>query len=148
VASRLRRELEKRAGLEECEFIVPHILLPPRFRREAEGRNMVLYMDLDYVVHVRWEGDRLEPHHEMTPGGIKRLLRDVNKRITQYRQDLGVVGRFLGGHAEKPFWDPRQNYREDEEQQQALAAGEEQEVTASIKSEEGGESEIMWDFNW
>ncbi|MBD3260535.1 MAG: hypothetical protein GF334_02485 [Candidatus Altiarchaeales archaeon] len=150
MASRLRQELENRAGFEECEFVVPHVLLPPRFRKQAAGRNMILHMDLDYVVHVRWEGERLLPHCELTPGEIRRLLKDVNRKMTQYRQDLGVLGRFFDSHAEPPFWDPRENYRQPEESEKQAVSSEERgkEITASLSREEGGESQVMLDFDW
>ena len=106
-ASKLREFLESVAGEQELEFIIPHPLLPPRYHRLSEQRNMVVFLGLDFTIHIRWEGARRNEWHSITPKAFARLMREVMKRMTQYRRDLGVFARFVEAVGEHPDSDPR-----------------------------------------
>lgn len=100
--------MEESAGFEPIEFTIPHIFLPPRFEKASQKRNMLLTIDMELVAHIFWEGaseDQVEP---LRPAQVRQLLRYCNKRMTQYRSDLGVFGRFVDSSAENPFCDPRE----------------------------------------
>ncbi len=105
--SRLRVLLEEKATEEDIQFIIPHPLLPPRFREICEDRNMVLLLDTDMTIHVRWEGERMSEHHPLTRGATRRLVREVLRKATAYRRELEVYARFVDRWAEEPFDDDR-----------------------------------------
>lgn len=107
MAKSLREALEDLAGEEELEFIIPHPVLPPRFQDICEDRNMILTLDMDFTIHVRWEGARRNEWLSLTPGGTRRLVREVLRNLTKYRRDLQTYGQFLDRVAEQPFDDPR-----------------------------------------
>lgn len=69
---------------------------------------MILLLDLDMVAHVRWEGQLMVEHHPLTPGAIRRLMKDVFRNLARYKRDLEVANRFITRSAEEPFWDPRE----------------------------------------
>ena len=104
---KLRQLLEEKCGEEDFQFIIPHPLLPPRFRDLSENRNMILVLDMDLTLHVRWEGALSDEHLPLTPGELKRLLSEVNRKITTYRRDLSTFGKFAVENSEQPFEDPR-----------------------------------------
>lgn len=155
----LREILEDKAGFEECEFLIPHIFLPPRFKKLAPGHNMILFLDIDMVIHVKWEGKRVEEHHPLTPGATRRLLREVSRNMTRYRRDMGVVARFLERKAEEPFWDPRVDSLTQEREEQDAEPEEGEEIVAILHGDEiiegpiselmglGGEGPLA-DFDW
>jgi len=105
--SPLRELLEKEAGWEEFQMVVPHPFLPPRFRKLAEGRNMIILLDRDMTLHVRWEGARVHEHHPLTPRATQGLIREILRYMTKYRRELQVFSGFVGSCAEQPFDDPR-----------------------------------------
>ncbi len=105
--SRLRALLEKKALEEDIQFIIPHPLLPPRFREICGGCNMILLLDRDLTIHVRWEGERLAEHHPLTKGATRRLIREVLRKAREYRRELEVFGRFIDQQGEEPFDDDR-----------------------------------------
>lgn len=107
----LRDRLNK--ALEDCDsevqFTIPHVFLPPRFKEISNNRNMILFLDIDQVVHVRWEGARFEEHHPLTPGACRRLFKDCVANMKRYRKDLDSIARFIDREAQAPFWNPREN---------------------------------------
>ena len=105
--SRLRALLEKKALEEDIQFIIPHPLLPPRFREICGDCNMILLLDRDLTIHVRWEGERLSEHHPLTKGATRRLIGEVLRKAKEYRRELEVFGRFVDELAEEPFDDDR-----------------------------------------
>ncbi len=105
--SQLRALLEREAGQENLQFVIPHPLLPPRFREISEDRNMILLVDLDMTVHVRWEGERMVEHHPLSTGAVRRLMREVRRNISDYRRDLEIYARFIDSECEAPFDDER-----------------------------------------
>jgi hypothetical protein len=143
-----KNKLEQNVGFEEIQFVIPHAFLPPRFRDISDGRNMLLCLDLDVTIHVRWEGAHQNAHHPLTPGAARRLLRECKRNMTRYRTDLTTFANFLDAEAEEPSWELRE-FSEDEETaarpaKEAKEEGSEEgrEVTAVIPSTEnlGGES--------
>ena len=107
MTSPLREALEAEAGWEEFQMIIPHPFLPPRFQNLAKGRNMILLLDRDMTLHIRWEGARMHEHHPLTPGAVRRLMKEVFTRMTKYRRELQVFSKFVDENAEQPFDDPR-----------------------------------------
>jgi len=107
VSSPLRKLLEEEAGWEEFQMIIPHPFLPPRFQNLSENRNMILLLDRDMTLHVRWEGSRIHEHHPLTPGAVNRLVKEVLRKMSKYRGELEVFNRFIQRNAEQPFDDPR-----------------------------------------
>lgn len=124
---------------------------------------MVLFMDLDCVLHVRWEGARQDEHRPLTPGAVRRLLKEVGQNMKKYRRDLDVFARFSDKTAEAPFWDPREDsLHKDREDKVAEVESEEPEeivavlgpdgepiqgkVSDFLEAEMGGESPMP--FNW
>ncbi len=107
MASQLRKLLDKEAGWEEFRMIIPHPFLPPRFQKSAKNRNMILLLDRDMTLHIRWEGARLHEHHPLTPQAARRLIEEVLGYMTKYRRELKVFSRFIGEWGEQPFDDPR-----------------------------------------
>lgn len=95
--------LEEDCGLKDFHLILPHPLLPPRFREKSEQRNMILLLDRELTLHVRWEGARMHEHWPLTPAEAVRLIREVLSRLTIYRQELNTFSRFVAEAAEQPF---------------------------------------------
>jgi hypothetical protein len=105
--SRLRKSLNEDAGMGDFEFIIPHPFLPPRFRKLKENQNLILLMDQDLTIHVRWEGSRHHEHHPLTPRAAQRLIQECLTYMKEYRRDVQVFSRFIGEMGEQPFDDPR-----------------------------------------
>lgn len=105
--SRLRALLERRAGFEDLQFVIPHPLLPPRFRKVSRSRNMVLLIDTDLTLHVRWEGEQMCEHCPLTKGAARQLVREVLQNMKAYRRELAVYARFIEDCAEQPSDDHR-----------------------------------------
>lgn len=93
--------------MEEFRLILPHPFLPPRFQEEARERNMVLVLDQNMTLHLRWEGNRLHEHRPLTPKAAAHLMREVLVRISQYRPEVQAFSRFILRAAEQPFADGR-----------------------------------------
>ncbi len=68
---------------------------------------MILFLDQDMTLHVRWEGARIHEHHPLTPGAVNRLVKEVLRNMSKYRKDLEVFNRFIQQNAEQPFEDDR-----------------------------------------
>lgn len=140
MASQLRKVLEDKVGEEEIRFTIPHPFLPPRFQEISEGRNMIVLLDRDFMLHVRWEGALSAEHHPLSPGDVRRLLKDVFRRMSTYRRDLEVFGRFANEYGERPFDDHRNDpvewEREAEPAKDPEEEEEDSEVTAEIDAEE------------
>ena len=107
MAGELRKLLDKEAGWEEFHLIIPHPFLPPRFQNQSDQRNMILLLDRDMTLHVRWEGSRLYEHQPLTPRATYRLIQEVLKNMTTYRRGLRVFSKFVEGWGEQPFEDER-----------------------------------------
>jgi hypothetical protein len=99
--------LEEEAGMEEFRFVLPHPFLPPRFQEVSQSRNLILLLDRDLTLHLRWEGARRHKHWPLTPRAAAGLIRDVLSRMTAYRKDMQDFSRFIERVAEQPFEDPR-----------------------------------------
>lgn len=104
---KFRALLEKVSGDEEIEFIIPHPFLPPRYQELANNSNMILVLDRDMTLHVRWEGARLLEWHSITPGESRRIVASVLRNLEKYREEIKAFGRFVDERAEMPFEDPR-----------------------------------------
>ena len=154
--SRLRKLLEDKV-LEENIFVtIPTIFLPPRFRKISSGRNMVLFMDTDATLHVRWEGADLLEHRPLTKRASNRLIHEVLQNMNKYRKDLAIYARFLAMWADDP--EPTGRYEESFYKRTAPDAQENSEVTgpeiiAKFTPEDlnkfigGGESPMpAWDW--
>lgn len=105
--SQLRETLERKAIEEDLQFLIPYPFLPPRFRNISENRSMILLIDQELTIHVRWEGARLAEHHPLTVGATRQLIREVMRNMARYRRELRVYSRFIEGYAEEPFEDQR-----------------------------------------
>lgn len=68
---------------------------------------MVLVLDRDLCLHVRWEGARRHEHHPLTPKAAVRLVKEVLQNMTKYRREIDVFSRFIEEFGEQPFEDPR-----------------------------------------
>ena len=88
-------------------MIIPHPFLPPRFQKLSKNHNMILLLDRDMTVHIRWEGSRLHEHHPLTPRAARGLIREVQSYMTKYRREIKVFSRFIEQKAEEPFEDSR-----------------------------------------
>ena len=132
MAKSLKEQLNRALGFDEINFIIPHVFLPPRFKEISKNRNMILFMDMDTVMHVRWEGARQDEHHPLNPGACRRLFKECIRNMKKYRKDLDVFSRFIDIEAEIPFWDPRSN---------SLTKGREEKSAPSSEEEEGSETQ-------
>lgn len=154
--SRLRQLLEDKL-LEENIFVtIPTIFLPPRFRKISGNRNMVLFMDIDATLHVRWEGTDLLEHRPLTKRACTRLIHEVLQNMNKYRRDLAIYTRFLETWADDP--EPADRYEDSFYKRTAPSAKENPEVTgpeiiAKFTPEDlskfmgGGESPMpAWDW--
>lgn len=98
--------LMEKLGQEELQFIIPHPFLPPRYRKECAGRNMIAILDLDQTIHLRWENARLSPWMSPTPGEFRRIISYSLEKLQKYKRDLQTFGNFVDQVAEEPFQDP------------------------------------------
>ena len=163
MAKSLKEQLNRALGFDEVSFTIPHVFLPPRFKEVSKNRNMILFMDTDTVMNVRWEGARQDEHHPLTPGACRRLFKECIRNMKKYRKDLNSFSRFVDDEAEFPFWDPREDSltrdreekpapsTEEEEQGEEIIAvldssGELVQGTVSDFLEQGGESPMP--FGW
>lgn len=158
MARSLRKRLSETAGFGEVKFEIPHIFLPPRFQKISQGRDMILVLDLDLVVHVHWENTLLEQHRPLTLAEARRLFRECTRNMQKYRGDLSTFARFVDRHAEEPFWDPRKDSAEDEPKKEPTASiVEEGETGDNMQTQrdcsdppqgQGGEIPIPLEFSW
>lgn len=107
MTSPLRELLEKEAGWEEFRMVIPNPFLPPRYRKISHGHDMIVLLDRDLTLHVRWEGSRIHEHRPLTPRATQRLIQECLDRMTKYRRELQVFSKFIKKNAEQPFDDPR-----------------------------------------
>jgi hypothetical protein len=166
VSRSLKEQLNRALGFGEVSFTIPHVFLPPRFKEISQDRNMIMFMDMDTVVHVRWEGARQDEHHPLTPGACRRLFKECIRNMKRYRQDFDAFARFVDKDAEEPFWNPREDslHKDREEKPAPLLEEPEQgeeiiavlgtdgeliqgKVSDFLEEEMGGESP-MPDFGW
>jgi len=98
--------LVERMGREAVEFIIPHPLLPPRYRRECKDRNLIVTFDIENTIQLRWENARLTSWMSPTPGEFRVVVAYALKKMEQYRRDLRTFGNFVDRVAEQPFQDP------------------------------------------
>lgn len=98
--------LVDKMGEEEVEFVIPHPLLPPRYRKVCQGRNLIATLDVENTIQLRWENARLQVWMSPTPGEFRVLVAYALKQMQQYRRDLQTFGNFVDRVAEAPFQDP------------------------------------------
>ncbi|KKN44421.1 hypothetical protein LCGC14_0693360 [marine sediment metagenome] len=165
MAKSLKKQLNRALGFDEISFIIPHVFLPPRFKKVSRNRNMIMFMDMDTVLHVKWEGSRQDEHHPLTPGACRRLFKECISNMKRYRKDLDAFSRFVDNEAEVPFWDPRRDsLNKDQEEKPAPSVEEEEQeekivavvgpngklvqgkISDFLEEEMGGESPIP--FGW
>jgi hypothetical protein len=127
VTRNLKEQLNHALGFNEVSFIIPHVFLPPRFKEVSQNRNMIMFMDMDTVLHVRWEGARQDEHHPLTPGACRRLFKDCIRNMKKYRKDLDAFARFVDSEGEEPFWDPRENSLHKDKEEKPAPSSEEEE---------------------
>lgn len=155
--SKLRKLLENKVCEENISVTIPNIFLPPRFRKISEGRNMILFMDRDVTLHVRWEGVNMPAHQPLTKRATNRLIQDVLRAMAKYRTDLYIYARFMERWADDPM--PSDRYDETLYERIPPPAKEEpetvsgEEIVAQLTSEDllrftgGGESPMpAWDW--
>lgn len=104
--SKLLDLLMEKMGQEEVEFVIPHPLLPPRYRKICENRNMIASLDIENTIQLRWENARLIAWMSPTPGEFRTIVRYALKKLQKYRADLQTFGNFVDRVAEEPFQDP------------------------------------------
>lgn len=126
--SRLRQLLEE---AERVGFTIPNVFLPPRFRKLAEGRDLILLFDEDFTLHVRWVGERRSQHMPLTRGQALRLMSEALRYMVRYEENLQEFKLFVDEFAEEPL---------DKERYQNGGSQEEEEAprTAQVGSEEEG----------
>lgn len=98
----LRNFLEERVGDTELEFIVPHALLPPRYRKLSPGNNLIICLDRNFLIQMRWQNVRSGRRAILSAGEVRRLTSYVVRALRKYRTDLTSFSRFLDRVAEKP----------------------------------------------
>jgi len=103
----LKRKLERSATVDTVKFIVPYIFLPPRFKDISKNRNMILFVDLDLVTHVQWEGSLLDGDLPLKTKAVKRLVKECFRNMKKYQIDLKTFSKFVGEWGENPFWGRR-----------------------------------------
>lgn len=108
--SGLRKILEAKVCDENISVTIPNIFLPPRFRKISNGRDMILFMDRDVTLHVRWEGVTMPAHQPLTKRATNRLIQDVLRTMAKYRSDLYIYSRFMERWADDPM--PSERYDE------------------------------------
>lgn len=152
-------------------FTIPNVFLPPRYYDISEGRDLLIEMSDDFTLHARWAGERLWEHLPLTPGGVRRLAKDVLRKARKYQNELEIYTRFTSIVGEQPLEESinhvqrsqekeaqgQEKIRKKEEKEPAEsgAEGEGQEVVAIFHSDEeremalamGGEGPIP-KFDW
>lgn len=98
--------LVEKMGQEDVEFVIPHPLLPPRYRDICENRNMIVTLDTENTIQLRWENARLVMWMSPTPGEFRTIVSYAMKKMQKYRRDLETFGNFVDRVAEDPFLDP------------------------------------------
>jgi hypothetical protein len=100
--SKLRELLETRSGEDQIDFRLPNIFLPPRYQKISKGKDLLLRLDHDFTLHVRWSGLVLTQHHALTIQEAKRLIREVRINRERFSRDLLVFETFIVKNSEKP----------------------------------------------
>jgi len=95
MSKKLKNLLDSLAGEKEIEWIIPHPFLPPRYKKICENRNMVLLLSRNLTVRIRWEGARLGEWISPSPVEIRRLIREVKRKMTDYRKQLDIYSNFI-----------------------------------------------------
>lgn len=98
--------LVEKMGQEDVEFVIPHPFLPPRYRKICENRNMIVTLDTENTIQLRWENARLVTWMSPTPGEFRTIVSYARRKMQQYRRDLETFGNFVDRVAEDPFLDP------------------------------------------
>lgn len=144
-ARQLRQLLKKKMGWEQLEFRVPPLFLPPRFRDLSKGRDLLLMMDDDFTIHIRWHNEDFHTHHPLTPGATRRLVSEIMKYTKQYREHLQVFGKFIDEHAEQPWEEERYHDgfgQEKEATQRAKKNGPKEEKEREAQGQEEEREEV------
>jgi hypothetical protein len=143
--SQLRQLLRERIGEEQLEFRIPQLFLPPRFRDLSEGRDLLLMLDDDFTVHIRWHNEIFHTHHPLTPGETRRLVGEIMRYILKYREQLRVFGTFLDEYSEAPWDDERYHdgfCQEEETTQRASEDGPKEEKEHEASGQEAEPEEV------
>lgn len=98
----LKGLLKSLAGDADIEFVIPHPLLPPRYQQISRGHNMILYLDRNFLIQIRWQSARSGKRVILSAGEVRRLVKYVSQAAMRYRADLKTFSRFLDRVAEKP----------------------------------------------
>ncbi len=99
---RVRQWLEKRAAWGGVKILIPSALLPPRYQKIGRNHDMFLVMDDLQRLRIRWDGQRLEEYHPLTPRQAVNLITKVIERMAQYRIDLQTFSQFVDDTGERP----------------------------------------------
>lgn len=98
--------LVEKMGQEDVEFVIPHPFLPPRYSKICGNRNMIVTLDTENTIQLRWENARLITWMSPTPGEFRTIVSYAMKKMQKYRRDLETFGNFVDRVAEDPFLDP------------------------------------------
>lgn len=63
---------------------------------------MLLLLDQELILHVRWEGDQVHEYDPLTPRAARRLIKESLANMTEYRREVGIFTRFITAWAESP----------------------------------------------
>src|SRR5262245_46238826 len=88
-------QLKEIAGRQELTLVIPYPFLPPRFLKDAEGRNLLLRVGKDGGIVTLWEGARFSEHAPIAPKAAIKLLLEVADRGKRYSEELQEWGSFL-----------------------------------------------------
>jgi hypothetical protein len=135
--------------MEQLEFRVPPVFLPPRFRDLSEGRDLLLTLDDDLTVHIRWHNEDFHTHHPLTIGATRRLVGEIMNYIKQYKEHLRVFGTFINKYGEQPFDEERYHdgfCQEKEATQRAKKDGQEEEEEHEAQGQEEEQDEVRPEF--
>lgn len=109
--SKFRLFLDETAADKDIQFVIPYTFLPPRFRKIASNRNMLLLLDQNMTIHVRWQGELMSVHCPLTKRATLHLIREVFERMNKYRRQLKTYSDFIDTWSEEPLNNKR--YPED-----------------------------------
>jgi hypothetical protein len=104
--NKLLNLLVAKMGEEEMEFIIPYLLLPPRYRKLCQNRNLIVTLGIENTIQLRWENVRLTTWMSPTPGEFRTIVSYALRKLQEYRRDLQTFGNFVDRVAEPPFQDP------------------------------------------
>lgn len=131
----LYRLLEDKAGGEEFQWRIPNSFLPPRFKKLADGKDMLLVLERNYSLNLRIDGEKIQATIVLTPGKARQLL----KEITNYCSEYGKQARSLSSFV-KNYGEYSDDYVEEKKEIPKECPKIEKEETVSSNSDYGGEN--------